>query len=291
MRLIENDDYERLQSKPLNVKKVLEDALEKPYSKPLNVQKVNEGFFQKSNQNATELLEAKDIPDDIKLQLYGSLMSVVKTQLHEILNKPINVNFSVSNKLENGGSLDSTIGSSSAEFGTPGSSPEKLQSTTGKVTEPDFNDFRIISPIPMLFKEKAFQLLRILKQCHEFISWDETGRVTFFENEFVPDSNLTDLINFSVRDIKFNQPPVGINRFLRVLKIVNVPYNLLSKEAKKGFLGSVDQIPIRGGESSRVSDFQHWDPIRSVDRHSTPTTKTPNANVTTRRRRNKKSNV
>jgi len=130
-----------------------------------------------------------------------------------------------------------------------------------------------------------------LKQFSSFINWDGNGRITFFENEFVPDSNLIDLLTYSLRDVKFDDPPEGVNRFLRVLKLINVPHFMLSKEARKDFISGPSRMPIKEGSSSRVSGIFNWDPVRSVDRHSQQTPKnsrTPNvADITNRRRKPK----
>jgi len=270
MRIITNDEYEKLQHKPVSIKKV------------------DESFFHKTNNEAASILDAKNIPDDIKLQLYGSVMTAVKNQLNEILNRPLNLNLSVSKSGETPslGSLSLSSSPLGTAFQTPSASPEKFNSPfKGTITNPvelTVNDSRLLNSVPDNFKAKTLELLRILKQFNEFISWDVTGRVTFFGNEFVENSNLVDLLTFSLRDVKFDQPPPGVNRFIRILKLINVPQNILSREAKKGFIGDLHQIPVREG-NSRISGFQFWNPVLSGDRH-TQTPKT-SRNVTFRNKR------
>jgi hypothetical protein len=278
MRIITNDEYERLQLKPSN-----------PHQ-------VSENFFHKTNKNASSILDAKDIPDENKLQLYGSVMTAVKHQLHEILNKPVNVSLSINKSVDTdalrnlNSSLSSTPGGS--PFQTPLTSPEKFDSPFHGLiknpTELTTTDTSLLNTVPDKFKTKTYGLLKILKRFKEFIDWDDTGRVTFFENEFVPNSNLVDLLTYALRDIKFAHPPAGVNRFLRVLKVINVPHNILSKEARKGFLGDLDQMPVREGTTSRVSGFHNWNPIRSADRLTSQTpisSRSSSHNVTFRKRK------
>jgi len=282
------------------MKMITEDEYDRLHHKTTNVKQVNESFFHKANRNATDILESKDIPDDIKLQLYGSVMSTVKNQLHQILNKPINVNLSVTKSTDiNDSALASSTNLSDqfVSFASPSNSPEKLKSPfqPSPASHNQFDisdeDSKMLGSIPENFKTKTYDLVRILKQYSSFINWDDKGRVTFFGDEFCPDSNLVDLLTYTLRDVKFDEPPAGVNRFLRILKIINVPHFILSKEARKGFLGHLHQMPIKEGNPSRVSGIANWDPIRSADRHSFQTpkdTRTPNTrDVTNRKRRNK----
>jgi hypothetical protein len=288
MRMLTNEEYEKL------------------HQKSGVVSEVNEKFFHKTNQKASDILDAKDIPDDIKLQLYGSVMTAVKQQLNEILNKPVNVNFSVTKD-------HSVLADALNEFtptATPFDSPFKsaqssplksTQSSPSKsrnepLVELSESDLRLLKLIPENFRERSRDLLHMLKQVNDIITWDTTGRVTFFKDELVPDSNLVDLLNYSLRDIKFHDIPAGTNRFLRILKIVNVPSQILSREAKKGYLRSLDQMPIREQVgNSRASDFYNWMPVRTADQYSPTKTpaasKTPrSSNITQRKRHRPKNN-
>src|SRR5580698_8405456 len=55
------------------------------------IPKPNEDLFSRKERGAKSVLLSTDIPDDIKLQLYGSIMNVVNSHLVEIMNKPVNV--------------------------------------------------------------------------------------------------------------------------------------------------------------------------------------------------------
>jgi hypothetical protein len=129
-------------------------------------------------------------------------------------------------------------------------------------------DFFLISSIPDRFRLNACNLLKKLKQNKQLIRWDENVHVTFFENEDVPGSNIVDLLNYSVRDLKWAHNPAGINRFVAVCKLLNVPSHLLSKEVKKDWYGTLDNIKPRKtytNSAQKIEKFKstliNWEPM------------------------------
>lgn len=77
MRLVEDDEYKRLLKRHT----------------PLS--QVKEHFFRDASGRADQVLDNSEIPDDIKIQLYGSIMKSVKQQLNQILADPIKVKLSL----------------------------------------------------------------------------------------------------------------------------------------------------------------------------------------------------
>lgn len=262
LRVISEDEYQRLEKK----------------SKP-TVHAQNH-FLEESTQNASEVINSKKIPDDIKIHLYSGIMKNVKKQIEEIINKPIAVKLNIDNKESN---LANNI-----------SVPEFIQSD--KSVEEDHS---FVAKAPLTYKPKYFEILRALRKHPDLIKWDSMGRVTFFKNEYEPQTNLHDLLNYSVRDTKWQGNPGGINRFLNVVKLANVPLSNFSKKIKEDLMKRV--IPIR--ETTTTSFVQpHDDPFKNWSSLSTPETtmegsvlfKTPPEehthsykNITERKRKNK----
>src|SRR5271156_1638886 len=71
MRLIADEDYERMR-----------------FKQTPTISKITDHYFHDTDQQATSVLSNPDIPDDIKIQLYGSVMNSVKEQLQNVLFRP-----------------------------------------------------------------------------------------------------------------------------------------------------------------------------------------------------------
>ena len=264
LRVISEDEYQRLEKK----------------SKPtLHAQN---HFLEETTQNASEIINAKEIPDDIKIHLYSGIMKNVKKQIEEIINKPIAVKLNVENQETN-----------LQKNNNPNISELIIDAKGLK------DDHSFVAKAPATYKPKYFEILRALRKHPDLIKWDSIGRVTFFKNEYEPETNLHDLLNYSVRDMKWQGNPGGINRFLNVVKLANVPVTNFSKKIREDLMKRV--IPLR--ETATTSFIQpHEDPFKNWSSLSTPETtmessvlfKTPpeeheqnQKNVTVRKRRDK----
>lgn len=257
MRIVSEEEYNQLEKQ----------------RKPIDFAQ-NHFLDDKGNQ-VSDLLQS-DIPEDIKLQMYSSLMKGFSSKLKDMIEKPISVKLSVdkkqktiedSNKLEESESaIPSSINS------TPVSSPEKT--TLGK------KDITFIKDMPLTLNTKAYNIMGFLK-CHpELIKWGKDGRVTFWGNEFEPNSNIGDLMSYSLRDLKWTKNPPGINRFIRVLKMLNLPATNFSTKVRSDLLGSLDTISLRDNvtkSGEKMSSFKNWTPmsnkdtvIQSPDQFTTP---------------------
>lgn len=240
-------------------------------------------FLVDKGEEASKLLDSK-IPDDIKIQLYSSVMSHVNQQLQEILNKPISIKLSGS---EDWNILPQhTVSNVQADSVTPFSTPQSTPNSSPGKSLLNSKDVSFLKDFPSSLSNKAYNLLGFLK-CHpEVISWDKTGRVTFFGNEFEQDSNIKDLMDYSIRDIQFKKNPPGINRFIKVCKMLNVPATVFSSKVRNDMLGSLDSIQPRetstqSAEKMSTFPFKNWIPLASgnsyratSDAFSTPTTST-----------------
>lgn len=61
-------------------------------TKPIDY--ANNHFLTDKSDEVSEVLNS-NIPEDIKIQLYSSLMKHVSHKLREIIDKPVNVNLSI----------------------------------------------------------------------------------------------------------------------------------------------------------------------------------------------------
>lgn len=81
---------------------VSEDEYQQLTKQPKTAESIKNHFFHKRGEQASELLNSKKIPEDIKMHLYSSLMKNVKKQLKEIIIKPIYVKLTIENTHING---------------------------------------------------------------------------------------------------------------------------------------------------------------------------------------------
>jgi hypothetical protein len=193
-------------------------------------------------------------------------MNSVRNKLEEALLMPVSIKINNSKKPE----LNNGEDSSNITSEIPSKIVENELDTSP--IELSKNDFLLISSIPDKFHLNARNLLLKLKQNKKLIRWDEGGHVTFFENEDVPGSNIVDLINYSVRDLKWANNPAGINRFLAVCKLLNVPSHLLSREVKKDWYGTLDDLKPRityTNSAQKIEKFKNhlrnWEPLYFED--------------------------
>lgn len=164
----------------------------------------------RTSDQASNLLKLGDIPDDIKAALYNSL---------------VRSNISKFKKL----SLDEA-------------KPLKLKETTendisyiGNVFEElSDTDKYLVDLLPLRYRHGSRQLLLYLKRAPELISWDITGTCTFY-GEVAPDSNLVDLLSFTLNSNKKAVVPAGVNRFFFILKLLNIPSSILPVRLRSTF--------------------------------------------------------
>ena len=84
----------------------------------------------------------------------------------------------------------------------------------------------ILSFMPIKVKEKAQSLLKLLS---DVISWNESGEISCgHTNEFIPNSNIADLVRICLNNYKNFDKFIGIDSFCQVLADKNVPLTLLN---------------------------------------------------------------
>lgn len=245
---------------------VSEDEYSQLLKKTNTMEHAKTHFFTDKDQEATSVFGSL-ISEDIKVQLYSSLMKRVNNQLKDILDKPISVRM-VSGEDKSSIGKSNTISTNetpppvtpSSTESTPVGSPEKFTLSE--------SDIKMLKEFPTTQMNKAHNLLGFLK-CHpEMIKWDKSGRVTFWGSEFEPDSNISDLMSYSIRDLKWTTSPNGINRFLRVCKMLNVPAALFSTVVRNDLMGTLDSIPLKQTatlSAHKLSSFSAWEPLNQND--------------------------
>jgi hypothetical protein len=224
---------------------------------------VEKGTLISKNSDATDILNNQSIPDDIKLDIYSVVMNTVREKLNEVLTKPVNVQFKVPVNISHS-NTDKSHGLVDRSYFNGISSSNQNESPVVL----NKNDNIVISSIPPKFRQPASIILSVLKQNRNVVSWDKEGRVTFFKSEHVAGSNITDLLNYAIRELTWADPPSGTNRFLAACKILNVPTHLLSKEVRKDWYSTVDHIQPRNTTKQSAmnmnrfySNFKNWEPI------------------------------
>jgi len=114
--------------------------------------------------------------------------------------------------------------------------------------------------------------MTMLKDHEDLIQWDDEGRVTFFGNDLVPESNITDLLNYAVRESGFQNAPAATNRFLAVCKLINIPTHLLARNIGKDWYGNVKNIRKRKTFTDSAKNMEpyysrlrNWEPLAFED--------------------------
>jgi len=150
------------------------------------------GFHEKNNQ-ASHILDLDVIPDDIKLALYNKLVHNIHNELKtlkdkQILQVPVTENLKKSDKLE----------------------------------DTSYED-HMLDTFPESIRKTSKTLMYLLKQHPNIISWDRSGKMTFYNVESTRGANLHDLFSFVLRPtLKFSENPPGAKTFLHILEYLNI---------------------------------------------------------------------
>jgi len=105
-----------------------------------------------------------------------------------------------------------------------------LESNISDALAGSYRDADIIETIPSTFKNKARNLLRIIK-ADDRMKWNKHGVVTY-NGETLNNSNIIDLVNDVVRQRKHSQPE-GWRQFAHALHTLNVPKDLIGNPRRK----------------------------------------------------------
>ena len=127
-------------------------------------------------------------------------------------------------------------------------------------TKPDIRE-TVITLIPKKYRVKAGALYDFMTRSH-VLGWNERG-VLSINGEFISGSNVTDLIGDMMRELKDSQP-IGVTEFMRVLKQMHVPKEVISNKLRWKQLNDMRQQEGHGsGFSSPLSQ-----PVRPRSRQS-----------------------
>lgn len=114
-------------------------------------------------------------------------------------------------------------------------------------------------------------------------------------------SNIKDLMNFAIRNLKHDVKPSGINRFLSVCNMANISSDFYRTNLRKDVAGGLGNMPLFDNltnSAQRLAIFKQWVPLSNTDslhhsledqttpnrRQATPARKSNPLDVTTRRR-------
>ncbi|CAL8133559.1 unnamed protein product [Orchesella dallaii] len=225
MRLIKESDFNEL-------------------SKLGSVNPLTETSFIRDNYTANEILDSKTIPDDIKVQLYSSVMSGIGEQLQQILNKPIlvkdvtSLNDEDRPEIETDNISSENIDETSTEEGDTNTS---FTSTTSAI-QLNSIDEDLLQKLPEKCRKKASNIMITLKTNPKIIQWNKYGEVSFLGKEFEPGTSIVDLLSYCVHDLKWAIAPKGTNRFLLSIKNANVPLSLLKNDLRKQMSEEFDDL-------------------------------------------------
>lgn len=224
MKLISESEYNRLTQR----------------KEELPVERSVAGFLD-TDSSAKEILNSDDIPDDIKLQVYGSLLKHLTSEYQSLVDKPIKVKLdsSASSKLQNKAYIDDVKRNSSSGSSSSSDDENEKSALSRK-------DQELLLPIPEAFKRSALLILKRLKRHPLTITWDQHGRVKFGNgDDFASNVNISDLISAAVRpNLKFDSMtgPPGFTRFKLVLLKLNIPLSLVTPAVRRAIL-KVSTLP------------------------------------------------
>lgn len=136
-----------------------------------------------------------------------------------------------------------------------------------------YSDSYLLKLIPKTFKKKGEILIKSLAQNPDKIRWDNKGTV-FINNNSIPNSNIIDLLNDALRQLK--QPrPVAWESFAKTLFEIGVPLNCIGnretqeyvrklhvEDLGRPFIGKTpNRSPVStGSKHKRKIDWERWTP-------------------------------
>jgi hypothetical protein len=190
-------------------------------------------FYMNKRDDAETILEDKFIPDDIKLNMYSSIIKKRNEQLANLQAKD-----------------------------------RKIRKPIDEILKEKTSQHEILmKALPASLRWKGKFMLSALQGYPQYIKWNEKGQCTFFD-EFENESNIVDLIRYSISSLKWKkQIPVGINRFLFVLKLINIPSSIVTSNLRDEFNPSSNVKPRGTRTSSIPTTFdERWQAYNPKDK-------------------------
>lgn len=128
----------------------------------------------------------------------------------------------------------------------------------------------LLKLIPKTFKQKGKILIDCIQQNPDQIKWDDKGTV-FLKNKIIPNSNIIDLINDILRQLK-RPKPIAWEEFSKTLIDIGVPLSCIGNRETQAYLKNyaIEKLketptPVHSSESLRTKgkrriDWERWTP-------------------------------
>ena len=92
----------------------------------------------------------------------------------------------------------------------------------------------ILSSVPRTYRVKGQKLVELLRRTPQ-ISWLPTGEVSI-RGKIIPNSNISELVNDTLRHRQRVSPPTGWQSFIEALVEDNIPRNLIGNVQRKSYI-------------------------------------------------------
>lgn len=86
----------------------------------------------------------------------------------------------------------------------------------------------IFNYLPRNHSNRGKQLTHYLMLQRSILDWDDKGQIKSNLFDTIPGSNIIDLISFMTATQKPTHHPIGLDEFIQILKVMNVPQSMLS---------------------------------------------------------------
>lgn len=205
------------------------------YRKPNILPDTGEKLAFFNQQSKAEHILNENVPDDIKVQLYSQYQNARNSKLDKITRKKPEAKLDLHTKVD-----------------------------TDIENELNKTDQLLLNGLPVSLRWKGSFLLNVLKRFPQYLTWNEKGQCNFFKDGIDPKTNITDLIRFCISGLRWTKAlPVGINRFLFALKIINVPTSILSTQLRT----ELTNHPLAKPRGNRPSTafFKNWEEFAEED--------------------------
>jgi hypothetical protein len=158
--------------------------------------------FLDTEDQGSGLLNLKNLPDDIKVALYNSFVRDTYKKLRDLKNDKVE---KVESKEDTNSKRDTTLSDS---------------------------DKSLLEFLPETYRAAGSKIIQSLRGSPSLISWESSGTCSFYGKPQT-DTNIVDLLSYVLRPHLKSQVPNGANRFLYILKLLNVPSSILGHRLRR----------------------------------------------------------
>ena len=195
------------------------DDIEHPYEK----------LKEDLDENMESILKDKKIPSNDKVTLYNKLLH----QLQQLIPQGRS-NDKTRHSQEQAPLVvpvtKSTVPTTVSAVATSTDATPKPSGSSDRQTL-DFSDSewyqRILNSVPKKYHHKTDSLLRYMKNNN--VLWNKDGNI-LINNEITPGSNITDIINHTVRARKVKETPPGTKALVKYLKTIKAPPDIIGNK-------------------------------------------------------------